>query len=174
MTVKPRRIIGLDPGTIRTGYGIVDYARSRIVHVDNGLASAPKSKVLAERLHMIYSHLHTILTEFRPDVAVVENVFFHKNVKAALSLGHARGVILAVAAAHGIPIVEYSATHIKKTVTGRGRADKYQVQMMVKTLLGLPEVAAEDASDALAMAICHCHHGTENFNLDSLTSRPSS
>jgi len=173
MAAKPLRIIGLDPGTIRTGYGIVEYARSRIVHIDNGLASAPKSKPLAERLHMLYEQLQKVISEFRPDVAVVEDVFFHKNAKAALSLGHARGVILAVVSAQGIPVIEYSPTHVKKTITGRGRADKYQVQMMVKTLLGLPEVAAEDASDALALAICHCHHGPENNHLDRLTSRHS-
>ena len=171
MPSKPLRVMGIYPGTIRTGYGVVDYARSKIVHVDNGLASATKSKPLAQRLAMIYTQIQHVITQFKPDVVAVEEVFFHKNARAALSLGHARGVLLAAVASQGITLVEYSTTHVKKTVTGRGRADKYQVQMMVRTLLGLPEVPAEDASDALALAICHCHHSTESLLRDRTSSR---
>jgi len=171
MANKPLRVMGIDPGTIRTGYGIVEYARSKIVHIDNGLVSASKSKPLANRLAIIYSQIQDVLKTFQPDVVAVEEVFFHKNARAALSLGHARGVLLAAIASQEISLREYSTTHVKKTVTGRGRADKYQVQMMVRTILGLPEIPAEDASDALALAICHCHHSTENLIRDRTSSR---
>jgi crossover junction endodeoxyribonuclease RuvC len=161
MTKKALRVLGIDPGSIVAGYGIVERYPSRIIHVDNGLLIAKKKLHLAARLRLIYEQLVNVVEQFRPDVVAVEEVFFSKNARAALSLGHSRGVILLAAAQYDIPVAEYAPKRIKKTVVGTGRADKLQVQMMVKTLLGLPEIPAEDAADALATAICHCHHETE-------------
>lgn len=163
--------MGLDPGTVTTGYGIVDRPPSRLVHVDNGLAVAERRIALPERLRILHAELDRLFEEHRPDVVAVEDVFFNKNVQSALTLGHARGIALLVAAQHHVALVHYSPALVKKTVTGRGQADKFQIQMMVKTLLGLPEPPAEDAADALALAICHCHHETETTIRDRIAAR---
>jgi len=152
------RVLGIDPGTLTTGYGVVESERSRLHHVDNGLVVAKKGTPLEERLALIFAGIETVIERFKPDKVAVESVFSHRNTRSALALGHARGVILLAAARQGLEVSSYAPALIKKTVTGSGRADKHQIQMMVKTLLGLPEVPAEDAADALAMAICHCHH----------------
>ena len=151
-------ILGVDPGTVTTGYGLIRRERSRLIHIDNGLIVAPRRAPLEERLDVIFEGLEKVLQSFDPEVMAVESVFSHRNVQSALALGHARGVILLAAGRRKIPVSSYAPALVKKTVTGSGRADKHQVQMMVKALLGLPEVPAEDAADALAMAICHSHH----------------
>lgn len=139
------------------GYGVVEQRASRVVHIDNGLILAPRKAPLGERLKVIYAEVVGVIERFQPHVIAIESVFFNKNVHSALQLGHARGVVLLAAAQYGAETASYAPAEVKKTVTGRGRATKLQVQMMVKVLLGLPEPAAEDAADALAMAICHCH-----------------
>lgn len=164
--------MGIDPGTVTTGYGVIERRAGRIIHRDNGLIVPPKRRELHDRLKFIYAGLVAVLAEFQPDVVAVESIFAGKNVRSALYLGHARGVILLAAAQSGAEVFDYSPALIKKTVTGRGRADKFQVQMMVKALLGLPEVPAEDAADALAMSICHCHHETEISIRDRIAARP--
>ena len=171
MISSPLVVLGLDPGTLTAGYGIVERHPSRLQHVDNGLISASRSLPLHERLDLIYTGVKRVLHVFSPDVVVVESVFAHRNAKAAIHLGHGRGVVLLAAQRAGCDVVTYAPAEIKKTVTGRGRADKLQVQMMVKVLLGLPEPPAEDAADALAMAICHCHHETESTIRDRLATR---
>ncbi|MBT9554514.1 MAG: crossover junction endodeoxyribonuclease RuvC [Myxococcales bacterium] len=155
-------VLGLDPGTHTTGWGVVRYEASRVRHVDNGLFQAKRATDdLAERLKVIYRGIAEIIALHRPDVVAVEAVFAAKNAQSALILGHARGVALLAAAEAGLRVLSYPPALVKKTVSGRGRADKFQIQMMVKTLLGLPEVPAEDAADALALGICHCHHITD-------------
>ena len=152
------RVLGLDPGTVTTGYGVLDRSASRLVHVENGLLCAPRGASLEERLHLIHAGIVAVIVRYAPAIVAVEAVFFSKNAQSALTLGHARGVALLAAAQHGLVVVPYPPALVKKTVTGSGRAEKMQVALMVKTLLGLPEPPAEDAADALALAICHCHH----------------
>lgn len=151
------RIIGIDPGTYITGFGIVDYEGNRIQHVDNGGIRPDGNLNLAERLSRIYCDLAELLETHHPQIAVIENVFVAKNVRSSLLLGHARGVAMLAAAQAGLKITEYNPTEVKQAVVGQGRATKQQIQQMVRVILDLPEIAIEDASDALAAAICHCH-----------------
>ncbi len=149
------RIIGVDPGTKITGYGIIDIHGNQTTHVDCGGIHAPPKAPIEERLLYIYRHFHEILREFRPAFAGVEDVFVAKNAKSSLLLGHVRGILLLALAEHDIPHIAYPPREVKKTITGVGTASKEQIQYMVKQLLGLQEIAFEDASDALAIAICH-------------------
>ena len=151
------RILGIDPGTRITGYGIIEKAGNRLIHVDNGGIFTRAEMNLADRLKLIYDGLCQVIQEFGPDAVAVEQIFLAKNALSALKLGHARGIALLVGVNHGLPVFEYSALQVKSAVVGYGKAEKIQVQQMVKTLLKLPEIAQEDASDALAVAICHAH-----------------
>ncbi len=151
------RIIGIDPGSRVTGYGIVEKIGPRLCHVANGCLVMGAALPLPKRLERIYSGLRDVLEKFRPDVAAIEQVFFAKNVASSLKLGESRGVALLAVTQGGLPVFEYSAREVKQAMTGYGQASKEQVQKMVQRLLQLPETAQEDASDALAVAICHCH-----------------
>lgn len=151
------RILGIDPGSRMTGYGIIEQRGNRLLHIDNGALITRPRDDLSTRLRTIYEGLCAAITTHRPEVVVVERIFLSHNVLSALKLGHARGVALLAAANAGLPVCEYTALQVKSAVVGYGRAAKPQVQQMVKTLLGLPEIAQEDASDALAVAICHAH-----------------
>jgi crossover junction endodeoxyribonuclease RuvC len=154
------RILGIDPGTRVTGYGIIDKAGNRLLHVDNGGIFTRADMELADRLKLIYDGLCQVIKVYAPDVVAVEQIFLAKNALSALKLGHARGIALLSGVNHGLPVFEYSALQVKSAVVGYGKAEKIQVQQMVKILLKLPERAQEDASDALAVAICHAHsHG---------------
>jgi crossover junction endodeoxyribonuclease RuvC len=153
------RILGIDPGSSATGYGVVERRGSRIVHVAHGTLRPPRHAPLAGRLAALAAGLREVLASHDPSVAVVERVFAGPGVHAALVLGHARGVALATAAAAGVPVREYAAPQIKQAVAGTGAADKRQVQAMVSRLLGLGRVPAADAADALAAAICHAQVG---------------
>ncbi len=159
------RILGIDPGTHVTGYGVVEKRGSRILHVDNGCLAAKKTNSLPERLDQIYTSLIHTLERFQPEAVAIEEVFFSKNVSSALRLGEGRGVALLASAQKKIPIFEYSTREVKQAITGYGQATKDQMQKMVRSLLGLPEIAQEDASDALALAICHLN----SFKLRRLT-----
>lgn len=154
------RILGIDPGTGTTGYGIIDVAGNRLRHVDNGIIRTRSSDLLPLRLKTIYDGLTAILREFAPQAVAVEQVFLAKNPRAALTLGHARGTAVLAAVNLDLTVHEYSALQVKSAVVGYGHAAKTQVQQMVKALLNLPEVAQEDAADALAVAICHAHSRT--------------
>lgn len=151
------RIIGIDPGSRATGYGLIVKEGNRLIHVDNGVIRPPAKADLAERLLVIFQGLSDIINEYSPQYAAVEQVFMAQNAQAALKLGQARGAALLAAANAGLEVGEYSATQVKSSVVGYGRAAKSQVQQMVKALLNLPEIAQEDASDALAVAICYAH-----------------
>jgi crossover junction endodeoxyribonuclease RuvC len=151
------RVMGIDPGSNITGYGIVDERGGAVQHVDNGTIAPKPALPFAERLLEIHRGLTALIAAHRPDAVAVENVFCAKNARSALLLGHARGIALLAAQAAGLPIEEYAPSAIKLALTGSGRADKQQIQKMVRAILSLPEVACEDASDALAVAICHCN-----------------
>ena len=154
------RILGIDPGTRITGYGIIDAEGNRLRHVDNGIVKTRSSDPLPLRLKAIYDGLTVVLKEFSPEAVAIEQVFLAKNPKAALTLGHARGTAVIASVNLNLEVHEYSALQVKSAVVGYGHAAKQQVQHMVKTLLNLPEVAQEDAADALAVAICHANSRT--------------
>ena len=150
------RVLGLDPGTGRTGYGIVDAIDGRLTAVAYGVISTPAKTPAAERLQMIYQELNDLLAEYEPDTAGVEELFFGRNITTAISVGQARGVLLLALANAGIPVGEYSPPKIKEAVTGYGKADKSQVQLMIRNLLDLEETPRpDDAADGLAVAITH-------------------
>lgn len=154
------RILGIDPGTRITGYGVIDTEGNRLLHVECGIIRTQSSDPLPLRLKTIYDGLTTVLKTFSPQAVAVEQVFLAKNPRAALTLGHARGTAVLSAVNLGLDVHEYSALQVKGAVVGYGHAAKQQVQQMVKALLNLPEVAQEDAADALAVAICHAHSRT--------------
>lgn len=152
------RVLGLDPGLRHTGWGIIDIAANRLSHVADGVVHAPTDLPLAERLVALFRQLGEVLARFRPDEAAVEETFVNKNAASTLRLGVARGVVLLAPAERGVPVAEYSANMIKKSVVGAGHAGKEQVQLMVRRLLPGCLIAEPDAADALAVAICHAHH----------------
>ena len=151
------RILGIDPGSRITGYGVIRTEGNRLLHLDNGAIYTSEAEDFSQRLRIIYAGLTAVIEEFRPDAVAVENVFFANNVQSALKLGQARGVALVAGVNAGLPVFEYTALQVKQSVVGHGKAAKEQVQKMVKTLLNLPQIAQADASDALAVAVCHAH-----------------
>ena len=152
------RVFGIDPGSERTGYGCVETDGSRHRIVVCGAISSPALASFPDKLHRIHSQLTIILAECRPACVAIENVFYSVNARSALKLGHARGVAMLAAVEAGVPVFEYTPAEIKRAVVGYGRADKAQVQQMIKLLLGLAQVPSpHDAADALAVAICHVH-----------------
>jgi crossover junction endodeoxyribonuclease RuvC len=152
------RVLGLDPGLRHTGWGVIEVSGNRLTHVADGVVHAPTDKPLAERLVALFRQLGRVLDEFRPDEAAVEESFVNKNAASTLRLGVARGVVLLAPAERGVPVSEYSANLIKKSVVGAGHAEKEQVQLMVRRLLPGCGIEKPDAADALAVAICHAHH----------------
>ena len=156
-------ILGIDPGSRITGVGVIKAQGSTLKHVYAESLVLPKGE-LPLRLEAIYSRLQNIIAQTRPDIVSIEKVFLAKNPQSALVLGHARGAAMLAAVNNKLPVVEYSATEIKKTVVGKGRADKSQVQHMIRILLGLRVAPEEDAADALAAAVCHAHHQQLNTN----------
>ncbi len=154
------RIFGIDPGSIRTGYGCIDTDGSRCRLVEFGAISLSARRSFPERLTTIFDELTSLIANHVPACVAVEDVFHARNARSALKLGQVRGVALLAAARSGLPVAEYAATEVKKSVVGYGRAEKSQVQQMVALLLGLDAVPApHDAADALAIAICHAHMG---------------
>jgi len=151
------RVLGIDPGSRITGYGIIDKEGNRLIHVYNGAIFTDSHRDFPMRLQRIYRGLTEIIAQYRPDAMAVENIFFSTNVQSALKLGQARGAAIVAGVNAGLPVFEYTALQVKQAVVGHGRADKQQVQKMLKVLLNLPEIAQEDASDALATAVCHAH-----------------
>ena len=155
------RILGLDPGLGRMGWGVIDMTGTRLNHVAHGVLTSDAKSELAARLMVLHGLLVTIIEEHRPMAISVEQAFVAKDPSAALKLGHARAIALLAAAQAGLEIAEYAPNHIKKCVVGVGHAGKEQVMMMVKRLLPTARVDAFDAADALACAIAHAHlHGT--------------
>jgi crossover junction endodeoxyribonuclease RuvC len=152
------KIFGIDPGSERTGYGCVETDGSRHRIVICGAITSAAAASFPDRLLTIHTRLSELLRECRPDAVAIENLFFATNVRSALKLGHARGVAMLAEVEAGVPVIEYTPAEIKRAVVGYGRAEKHQVQHMVKLILGLAAVPApHDAADALAVAICHVH-----------------
>jgi crossover junction endodeoxyribonuclease RuvC len=152
------RIFGIDPGSERTGYGCIETDGSRHRIVTCGAIATPASAAFPQKLLVIHQRLAALLGECRPDSVAIENLFHAVNVRSALKLGHARGVAMLAAVEAGVAVAEYTPAEIKRAVVGYGRAEKPQVQQMVKLILGLAAVPSpHDAADALAVAICHAH-----------------
>ncbi|HEY5700869.1 MAG TPA: crossover junction endodeoxyribonuclease RuvC [Gammaproteobacteria bacterium] len=150
------RILGIDPGSRITGYGIVEAEKNKVRFVDCGVVKVGGDD-FSLRLKIIFDALGDIIAEHVPEQLAIEKVFVHRNVTSALKLGQARGAALLAAATRGLDVYEYSPNEIKQAVTGRGHADKAQIQHMIRVLMGLREAPAADAADALAVAICHAH-----------------
>lgn len=152
------RVLGIDPGTLTSGYGIVTEEDHKLFHVVSGGISPSAKHPFPKRLAKIYDELEKIIEKYKPQAVVVEDLFVSNNIKSALKLGHARGVAILAAVNAGLPVFEYAPAEVKQAVVGSGKADKKQVQIMVKTLLDLPKAPhPADAADALAAAICHIH-----------------
>jgi crossover junction endodeoxyribonuclease RuvC len=152
------RIIGIDPGLRRCGWGVIESTGNRLSFVACGVVTPPVKDALPLRLTHIFAAIGGLVREWRPDEAAVEETFVNQGERSALLLGQARGVALMTPASMGLPVAEYAANLIKKSVVGSGHADKTQVQAMVRILLPQADVSKADAADALAIAICHAHH----------------
>jgi crossover junction endodeoxyribonuclease RuvC len=152
------RLLGLDPGLRHTGWGVIDASGNRLTHVADGAVHSADDAPLAERLCQLHEALSEVLERYRPDEAAVEETFVNANAASTLKLGQARAVSLLVPALAGLAVAEYPNNQVKKAVVGQGRADKAQVQAMVRLLLPGCAITTPDAADALAVAICHAHH----------------
>lgn len=151
------RVLGIDPGSRITGYGIAEKIGNRLVHIDNGAIFTDKAGDFPNRLKAIYEGLARVIAAYVPDAVAVEQIFLAHNAQSALKLGQARGAAIVAGVNAGLPVFEYTAMQVKQAVVGHGHATKDQVQQMVRILLHLPEIAQADASDALAVAICHAN-----------------
>jgi crossover junction endodeoxyribonuclease RuvC len=151
------RVIGIDPGLRRTGWGIVDAAGGRVRHVANGVCVSDGLD-LASRLSSLHAQLSAVLVAWLPEAAAVEQTFVNKDAAGTLKLGQARGIALLVPAQAGLPVAEYAPNAVKKAVVGVGHAEKRQIEHMVRLLLPGVALAGADAADALAVALCHAHH----------------
>lgn len=160
MTGRTIRIIGIDPGLRRTGWGVVESDGVRLSYVASGLVTSTAGDDLAYRLREIYEGLSSVLAAFKPEEAAVEETFVNDNAKATLKLGQARGMALLAPAMKGLRVAEYSPNLIKKSVVGTGHAEKKQIQTMVGFLLPKAKFESADEADALAIAICHANHRT--------------
>ncbi|MBZ4645529.1 MAG: crossover junction endodeoxyribonuclease RuvC [Clostridia bacterium] len=159
-------ILGIDPGIAIVGYGIIKYEGNKFTVIDYGAVTTAPSMSLPERLKVIYRETEGLIDTYHPDVVTVEELFFNKNVKTALTVGHGRGVAILAAANKGLNIYEYTPLQVKQSVVGYGRAEKAQVQQMVKVILSLTAVPKpDDVADALAVAVCHAHSANMNNRL---------
>ncbi len=152
------RILGLDPGLGTTGWGMIDRDGMRLAHCAHGTFTSDPALPLAARLASLARALRSVIAEYRPDCAAIEETFVNRNPSSTLKLGQARGVVMLVPAEAGLEVAEYAPNAVKKAIVGVGHASKDQVRMMVRVLLGDIDVRNADAADALAVAICHAHH----------------
>ena len=165
-------IIGIDPGTATTGYGVVDYTAGRLTHREHGTIRTPAGASPAKRLQFIHEAAAELIEAHAPAVIAVEQLFFSRNTTSALAVGQARGVILLAAAQRGVDVVEYTPMQVKLAVTGEGGAGKAQVAFMVRALLSLDQTPRpDDAADALAIAVCHAHSETAAARLGQVLRR---
>ena len=152
-------VLGVDPGSAITGFGLIKEAGNKLSAVDYGCIRTSTSQSTETRLQIIYREIKAIIKKYEPDHFAVEELFFNKNVRTALTVGQARGVIMLAGAESGLQVHEYTPLQVKQAVVGYGRADKTQIQFMVKTILSLPKIPKpDDVADALAIAICHTHY----------------
>ncbi|MCB0279114.1 MAG: crossover junction endodeoxyribonuclease RuvC [Calditrichaeota bacterium] len=157
------RILGIDPGTATTGYGIIKVEGNRISIVDLGTVKTHAKDPLPKRLKTIYDGILAVVEEYRPDACSIENIFMHENARTAIILGHSRAVALMAVINNEIPVYEYTPREIKQSVVGNGNASKEQVQYMIRMLLNLKEIPKpSDAADGCAAAICHFNHLNSN------------
>lgn len=157
------RVLGIDPGTLITGYGLIEERNTDFTYLSSGKIKTSPRDPLSCRLKKIYNDLTEIMEKYSPNVTAVESLFFSKDAKSALKLGHARGVAILASANYEIPVAEYSPAEIKKAIVGNGRADKSQIKYMVSVLLNLQQANYSfDVSDALAVAVCHIHQASFN------------
>jgi len=166
------RVIGIDPGLRRTGWGVVDAVGSKITHVGNGVC-ASEGDDLSERLLSLFMQLSDVMHRFQPETAAVEHTFVNKDAAGTLKLGQARGICLLVPAKAGLEVAEYAPNAVKKVVVGVGHADKKQVEHMVRMQLPGVSIANADAADALAIALCHTHHAQFAGRLDAAIRKAS-
>jgi len=158
---KTLRVMGIDPGIATVGFGVVDRVGSRLVPVQYGTIVTEAGKEQAVRLKEIYESAMALIEKYRPECVAVEKLFFNRNVTTAFSVGQARGILLLAAVQNGLPVAEYTPLQVKQAIVGYGRAEKRQIQQMVRVLLHLPEPPKpDDVADALAIAICHAHSST--------------
>ena len=151
-------ILGIDPGFAITGYGVVDYTGNKFKVIDYGVVSTDKSELFSSRLQSIYDTLSFIIDQYHPDCMAIEELFFNNNAKTAIMAAHGRGVAMLACTKKGLPCYEYTPLQVKQNIAGYGRAEKRQVQQMVKVILKLDSIPKpDDAADALAIAICHAH-----------------
>lgn len=162
------RVIGIDPGLQRTGWGIIDLAGNSLTHISHGVLATDSRAPAAERLFRIFDGLTQMIALWQPAAAAIEETFVNRNAASSLKLGQARGAAITAAAKMGLAVAEYSATLVKKSVVGSGHAEKEQVQAMIRVLLPGVEASA-DAADALAVAICHAHHAASNARMNVLS-----
>lgn len=159
-------ILGIDPGTAITGYGVIETVKSNIVYHAHGVIRTKSSQNLTQRLYHIYKGIISLIKKYNPESVAVEEIYFSKNARTALSVGHARGVVLLSAVNSGVEVREYTPLQVKQAVAGYGRANKIQIQKMVKNILALNDLPSpDDAADALAVAICHAN----SYKLNNLT-----
>ena len=158
MLRRPIRILGIDPGLRRTGWGVVEIDGNRLTFVACGSISTDDTAALARRLLALHDGLFRIVEEFVPDEAAVEATFVNKDAAATLKLGQARGIAMLVPARASVPVSEYAPNLVKKTIVGAGHGEKAQIRMMVGVLLPKADPQSHDAADALAIAVCHAHH----------------
>ena len=158
MAVGPIRILGVDPGLRRTGWGMIDVSGNRLMFIACGSVATSDKATLAERLVTIHDGLTRVIEEFAPHEAAVEATFVNKDASATLKLGQARGVALLIPARAGIPVAEYAPNLVKKTIVGAGHCEKEQIRQMLRVLLPKADPPTHDAADALAIAVCHAHH----------------
>jgi crossover junction endodeoxyribonuclease RuvC len=160
MAAHPIRILGIDPGLRRTGWGLIESDGNRLVHIACGSLSTGEKAALGERLVAIHDGLAAVIAQFRPHEAAVEATFVNVNAASTLALGQARGIAMLVPAKAGLTVAEYAPNVVKKTVVGAGHGEKAQIRMMIGVLLPKAEPPSDDAADALAIAVCHAHHRT--------------
>ena len=158
MSRQPIRILGIDPGLRRTGWGLIESDGNRLIYVACGSLETSESDDLGSRLVVLHDGLAKVISEFQPGEAAVEATFVNANAAATLKLGQARGIAMLVPARAGLVVSEYAPNVVKKTVVGAGHGEKAQIRMMVGVLLPRADPQSEDAADALAIAICHAHH----------------
>ena len=156
----PIRILGIDPGLRRTGWGLIEADGNRLIHVACGSLETSERDALAQRLVAIHDGLIAVIEQYAPHEAAVENTFVNSNAAATLKLGQARGIAMLVPARAGLTVAEYAPNLVKKSIVGSGHAEKAQIRMMIGVLLPKADPQSEDAADALAIAICHAHHRT--------------
>ncbi len=165
------RVIGIDPGLRRTGWGVIEINGNQLSHIGNGVCKSTATDHLSVRLLQLYRQLKKIICLHKPTCAAIENTFVSKDAAGTLKLGQARGIALLVPAEAGLPVFEYAPNTVKKTVVGVGHADKVQVAHMVKMQIPTAVVDGYDAFDALAIALCHLHHGKYDQRVESAISK---